>query len=73
MSDIPSFPYADLWGERHVLSVANLTREDGTDFLKIAAQCGIRPTVTCFPLDQADRAIERVRKGLIDGAAVLLP
>jgi propanol-preferring alcohol dehydrogenase len=73
MSDIPAFPYADLWGEREIRSVANLTREDGTGFLEIAVRCGVRPTVTCFPLDQADHAIEQVRGGFIEGAAVLVP
>lgn len=50
MSDIPGFLYADLWGERHILSVANLTREDGVCFLEVPTQAGIRPVVTCFPL-----------------------
>ena len=73
MSDIPAFPYADLWGERQILSVANLTREDGTSFLAVAAQTGIRPTVTTFPLDQANEAIRQLRQGAINGAAVLIP
>lgn len=72
MTDIPGFPYADLWGERHILSVANLTREDGTSFLEVAVQAGIRPTVTCFPLEQANQAIEKLRAGDINGAAVLI-
>ena len=72
MTDIPAFPYADLWGERHILSVANLTREDGTGFLKVAVQAGIRPTVTCFPLDQANEAIAMLRTGDINGAVVLI-
>jgi propanol-preferring alcohol dehydrogenase len=53
MSDIPSFPYDILWGERQIVSVANLTRQDGVDFLKTAARAGIRTHVTVFPLDQA--------------------
>lgn len=73
MSDIPSFPYADLWGERHILSVANLTREDGTSFLAIAAQAGIRTVVTPFALTDANVAIEKLRSGQIEGAAVLVP
>ena len=73
MSDIPGFPYADLWGERQIVSVANLTREDGTEFLAVAAEIGLRPTVTAFPLDRAADAIARVRAGTIDGAAVLVP
>lgn len=72
MSDIPSFPYADLWGERHILSVANLTREDGTGFLEVAARASVRPTVTRFPLAQANAAIAQLRAGKIDGAAVLI-
>jgi alcohol dehydrogenase, propanol-preferring len=71
MSDIPAFPYADLWGERQILSVANLTREDGASFLDTANQAGIRPTVTCFALEQANEAIGLVRSGAIKGAAVL--
>jgi alcohol dehydrogenase, propanol-preferring len=73
MTDIPAFPYADLWGERQILSVANLTREDGSTFLELAGQAGIRPAITCFPLDQANLAIEKLRKGGINGAAVLVP
>lgn len=73
MTDIPAFPYADLWGERHILSVANLTRADGEGFLEVAAQAGIRPVVTEFPLDQANKAIARLRAGKIAGAAVLIP
>ena len=73
MSDIPGFPYAALWGERHILSVANLTREDGTSFLAMAAQAGIRPVITTFPLDQANEAIGLLRAGAINGAAVLIP
>lgn len=73
MSDIPSFPYADLWEEREILSVANLTREDGTSFFEMAEQAQIRTVVETFPLDQANGALERLRGGTIKGAAVLVP
>ena len=73
MSDIPSFPYSILWGERQIVSVANLTRQDGVDFLKIAEQAGIRPHVTVFPLEQANEALSRLRDGNLVGAAVLKP
>ncbi|HEY5712995.1 MAG TPA: zinc-dependent alcohol dehydrogenase family protein [Allosphingosinicella sp.] len=73
MSDIPAFPYADLWGERHVLSVANLTRADGRDFFDIAARVPVRTHTTAFPLAAANEALERLRTGRIEGAAVLVP
>ncbi|WP_317973246.1 zinc-dependent alcohol dehydrogenase family protein [Novosphingobium pituita] len=73
MSDIPSFPYDDLWGERAIMSVANLTREDGRDFMAIAGKAGIRITTTAFPLEQANEAIAMLRRGELDGAAVLVP
>jgi propanol-preferring alcohol dehydrogenase len=73
MSDIPSFPYADLWGERSLRSVANLTRADGREFLALAARAGIRVQVTAFPLAKADAALAAVRNGRIEGAAVLVP
>ncbi len=73
MSDIPSFPYDILWGERHVMSVANLTRKDGVDFLKVAAEARVRTHTTLFPLDQANEALARLREGRLVGAAVLLP
>ena len=73
MSDISAFPYADLWGERHVLSVANLTREDGTSFLDVARRAGIRTATRTFPLDQANAALACLRAGQLQGAAVLLP
>ncbi|MBY8826519.1 zinc-dependent alcohol dehydrogenase family protein [Hephaestia sp. CMS5P-6] len=73
MSDIPSFPYDDLWGERSLLSVANLTRADGHEFLAIADQAGIRTITTAFPLDQANEAIAKLRRGELEGAAVLVP
>jgi propanol-preferring alcohol dehydrogenase len=73
MSDIPSFPYDILWGERQIVSVANLTRQDGRDFLKVAREAGIETTTTAFPLDQANEALARLRSGNLVGAAVLLP
>lgn len=73
MTDIPSFPYAYLWGERIIRSVANLTREDGTSFFDIAARAGIRTVTQSFPLDAANEALSRLRNGEIEGAAVLLP
>ncbi len=71
MSDIPAFPYALLWGERTVRSVANLTRADGEEFLALAPAVPIRSEVTPFPLERANEAIEAVRSGRIQGAAVL--
>jgi propanol-preferring alcohol dehydrogenase len=73
MSDIPSFPYEDLWGERSILSVANLTRADGHEFMEIAARAGIRTRVTTFPLPKANEALAALRSGTIEGAAVLVP
>lgn len=73
MSDIPSFPYADLWGERSILSVANLTREDGLVFLDIAPKVPVRTSVTRFGLEEANAALAAVREGRLEGAAVLIP
>jgi len=73
MSDIPSFPYNILWGERQVVSVANLTRKDGTDFLKIAHEAGIRTHTTIFSLREANEALSLLRDGKLTGAAVLRP
>jgi propanol-preferring alcohol dehydrogenase len=72
MSDIPSFPYAILWGERVVRSVANLTRQDGEEFLALAPQIPIRPEVELFPLEAAEEALRRLREGRLSGAAVLV-
>lgn len=72
MSDVPRFPYELLWGERSVSSVANLTRADGEEFLAIAGQLRLQPTVEPFPLSQANLALERLRKGTLQGAAVLV-
>jgi propanol-preferring alcohol dehydrogenase len=73
MSDIPSFPYADLWEERSILSVANLTRQDGTEFLEIAAKVPVETVIERFPLEQANEALDKLRDGAIEGAAVLIP
>jgi propanol-preferring alcohol dehydrogenase len=73
MSDIPSFPYADLWEERSILSVANLTREDGTSFFAAVEQSGLHTTTMTFRLEEANEAIATVRAGKLDGAAVLIP
>lgn len=71
MSDIPAFPYALLWGERVLRSVANLTRRDGQEFLALAPRIPIRTTVETFPLERANDALQRLREGRITGAAVL--
>jgi len=73
MSDIPSFPYDILWGERSVRSVANLTRADGTAFLDLAPRIPIETTVTRYPLSAANEALADLRAGHLQGAAVLLP
>lgn len=73
MSDIPAFPYADLWEERSILSVANLTREDGLSFLPLAAAAGISTHVTAMPLEHANEALDRLRQGEVEGALVLTP
>jgi len=72
MSDIPSFPYEILWGERSVRSVANLTRQDGQEFLALAPKVPVRTEVVPFPLDEANEALEALRSGRIRGAAVLI-
>jgi alcohol dehydrogenase, propanol-preferring len=71
MSDIPSFPYSSLWEERIIRSVANLTRQDGDDFLKLAPEIPVQTETVVFPLSQANEALESLRKGRILGAAVL--
>jgi propanol-preferring alcohol dehydrogenase len=73
MSDVPSFPYRSLWEERELLSVANLTRQDGLDFLKLAPQIHIQVTTTRYPLTEANRALDDLRAGRFEGAAVLTP
>jgi propanol-preferring alcohol dehydrogenase len=72
MSDIPSFPYAILWDERSVCSVANLTRRDGAEFMALAPKVPVRTEVETFPLEEANEALNRLRTGKIRGAAVLL-
>jgi propanol-preferring alcohol dehydrogenase len=73
MSDIPSFPYARLWGERVLRSVANLTRRDGEEFLRLAPRVPVRTEVTTWPLTAANAALEALRSGRLTGAAVLVP
>jgi len=73
MSDIPSFPYELLWEERQLVSVANLTRQDGIDFLRLAPKMGIVTRTTSYPLEQANEALADLRAGRFEGAAVLVP
>jgi propanol-preferring alcohol dehydrogenase len=73
MSDIPQFPYAILWEERRLVSVANLTREDGRRYLPMAAQAGVKAQITTYPLAEANRALADLRAGVFTGAAVLIP
>jgi propanol-preferring alcohol dehydrogenase len=73
MSDIPSFPYGILWEERELLSVANLTRKDGLDFLRLAPEMRIQVTTKQYPLRQANEALGDLRAGRFEGAAVLVP
>lgn len=71
MSDIPSFPYSLLWEERQVVSVANLTRDDGDSFFRMVPQIGIETTVSAYPLTEANEALSDLRQGRLQGAAVL--
>jgi propanol-preferring alcohol dehydrogenase len=73
MSDIPSFPYRILWEERQLVSVANLTRADAREFLRVAPQAGIKMQVTRYPLTEANAALADLRAGRFEGAAVLIP
>ena len=73
MSDIPAFPYSLLWGERVVRSVANLTREDASEFLALAPNVPVRTHTEAFPLAAANEALQRLRSGALTGAAVLVP
>ena len=73
MSDIPAFPYRDLWHERTICSVANLTRRDAEEFLALAPQVPIRTETQTFPLEQANEALDALRSGKLRGAAVLVP
>jgi propanol-preferring alcohol dehydrogenase len=72
MSDIPSFPYEDLWHERTIRSVANLTREDGYEFLALAREIPVRTTVSTYPLAEAEQALSDLRDGRFEGSAVLV-
>jgi propanol-preferring alcohol dehydrogenase len=73
MTDIPSFPYDDLWEERSIRSVANLTRQDGQEFLALAPKVPVRTTITTYPLDQAEQALTDLRAGRFEGSAVIVP
>jgi propanol-preferring alcohol dehydrogenase len=73
MTDIPQFPYAILWGERRIVSVANLTRRDGDEFIALAARIPIRTSVVIYPLTSANEALQALRDGALTGAAVLVP
>ena len=73
MSDIPSFPYETLWGERVLRSVANLTRKDGEEFFAVAEEAGVRTVTKAYPLESANTALEDLREGRLEGAAVLVP
>ncbi|NKN35481.1 zinc-dependent alcohol dehydrogenase family protein [Agrobacterium sp. a22-2] len=73
MSDIPAFPYRILWGERRVVSVANLTRADAVEFLDLAPKAGVKTTTTVYPLERANDALDDLRAGRFQGAAVLVP
>jgi propanol-preferring alcohol dehydrogenase len=71
MSDIPSFPYRDLWEERSIESVANLTRQDGIDFMQLAPEVPVRTNITTYPLEKANEALEDLRAGNFEGSAIL--
>jgi propanol-preferring alcohol dehydrogenase len=72
MSDIPSFPYADLWGERQLRSVANLTRRDASDFMRVVAATPVETHVRSYPLARANEALDDLRRGALNGTAVLV-
>jgi alcohol dehydrogenase, propanol-preferring len=73
MSDIPSFAYEDLWHERTIRSVANLTRRDGEEFIALATEVAVRTTITTYPLEQAETALADLRAGRFEGTAVIVP
>jgi propanol-preferring alcohol dehydrogenase len=73
MSDIPRFAYSLLWQERELVSVANLTRQDGLDFLRLVPQIGIKTRTTTYSLREANQALADLRAGRIEGAAVVVP
>ena len=72
MSDIPSFPYSILWNERSIHSVANLTRQDGIEFLELAPKVPVKTEVTTYPLEEANQALDDLRNGRFNGSAVLV-
>ena len=72
MSEIPAFPYEILWRERSVRSVANLTRQDGEEFLRIAPDVPVKTATVTYPLEEANRALDDLRNGRFEGAAVLM-
>ncbi|HEU4972027.1 MAG TPA: hypothetical protein VFT35_08930, partial [Gaiellaceae bacterium] len=72
MTDIPAFPYELLWGERVIRSVANLTRADGEEFLALAPHVPVRASVETFPLEDANEALDRLRRGELQGSAILV-
>jgi propanol-preferring alcohol dehydrogenase len=73
MTEIPAFPYESLWHERTIRSVANLTRQDGHEFLELAPRVPVRSTVTTYPLNEAEQALADLRAGRFEGTAVLIP
>ena len=73
MTDIPSFPYELLYGERSVVSVANLTRQDGEEFIALAPEVPVRTTISTYPLEQAEQALSDLRAGRFEGSAVIVP
>jgi propanol-preferring alcohol dehydrogenase len=73
MSDIPAFPYSILWEERQLVSVANLTRKDAASFLPVAREAHVHTSTTVYPLDRANEAVNDLRAGRLQGAAVLVP
>jgi propanol-preferring alcohol dehydrogenase len=73
MSDIPAFPYSILWEERELVSVANLTRKDAASFLPVAREAHVHTSTTVYPLDRANEAVNDLRAGRLQGAAVLVP
>jgi propanol-preferring alcohol dehydrogenase len=73
MTEIPSFSYDLLYGERKVRSVANLTRQDGTEFLELARKIPVRTTIEVYPLERAEQALDDLRHGRFEGSAVIVP
>jgi propanol-preferring alcohol dehydrogenase len=73
MSDIPQFPYSLLWGERSIVSVANLTRADGAEFMRLVSTLDLHPAVQPFALSEGNEALARLKAGQLQGAAVLVP